>query len=185
MTLLPVTTTQPAKIDWRATAIRVGGLLFVIGISAAILASWEQVERLGAYGYPAVFIVSLLSSATLLLPAPGLAIVTTMGAVHDPVLIGLIAGLGAALGEMTAYVAGYCGTNIVEDQPFYRRFEGWMRKAGGLVIFVLAVVPNPVFDAGGLIAGAIRMPAWRFLLIAWLGKSLRFGLFAGLGAVAL
>ena len=185
MTILPAASTRPARIDWKPLTIRVGGLALVTAISIMILSSWELVEHVGGYGYPAVFIISLLSSATVFLPAPGLAVVVSMGTTLDPVFIGLVAGLGAAIGEMTAYVAGYCGTNNIEDKPLYRRFESWMRKAASPVIFVLATIPNPVFDAGGLIAGAIRLPAWRFLLIAWLGKSLRFGLFAALGAVAL
>ena len=88
---------------------------------------------------PCQFIIS----ATLLLPAPGLALVTSMGAVHDPVLIGLIAGLGAALGEMTAYIAGYCGTNIVEDQPL--TFVGL-----GLVVGLTAGGPVVGLNAGDL-----------------------------------
>jgi len=184
MTLFPLTATQPARIDWRATTLRAAALLAVIAISAAIILGWDQVERLGAYGYPAVFLVSLLSSATFLLPAPGVAFIVSMGVVLDPVLVGLVAGSGAAIGELTAYTAGYYGNNIVQDKSVYLRVEKWMRKASGPVIFILAAVPNPIFDVGGLIAGVIRIPAWRFLLITWMGKSLRFGLFAGAAALA-
>lgn len=184
MTLVPLTTTQPARVDWRAAALRSAALLSVVAISAAIILGWEQVERLGAYGYPAVFFVSLLSSATFLLPAPGVAFIASMGVILDPVAVGLIAGLGAAIGELTAYAAGYYGNNIVQDKPVYQRVEQWMRKASGPVIFILAAVPNPFFDVGGLIAGVIRMPAWRFLLVTWFGKSLRYGLLAGAAALA-
>ena len=120
MTILPVTSSQPARTDWTTLAIRVGGLVLVTALSILILSSWELVERVGAYGYPAVFVISLLSSTTLFFPAPGLALVVSMGTTLDPMMIGLVAGLGAALGEMTAYIAGYCGTNIIEDKALYR-----------------------------------------------------------------
>jgi membrane protein YqaA with SNARE-associated domain len=183
MTLVPMTTTQPSKIDWRAAGLRSAALLSVVAVSVAVVLGWGQIERLGVYGYPAVFIVSLLSSATFLLPAPGVAFIISMGAILDPVMVGVVAGLGAAIGELTAYAAGYYGNNIVQDKPTYQRIEKWMRRASGPVIFILAAVPNPLFDVGGLIAGVIRMPAWRFLLLAWLGKSLRYGLLAGIVAL--
>jgi membrane protein YqaA with SNARE-associated domain len=184
MTLVPLTTTQPSKIDWQAAVLRSAALLSVIAVSVAVVLWWDLVERLGVYGYPAVFIVSLLSSATFLLPAPGVAFIVSMGAILDPVMVGVVAGLGAAIGELTAYAAGYYGNNIVQDKPLYQRIEKWMRRAGGPVIFILAAVPNPVFDIGGLIAGVSRMPAFRFLLLTWLGKSLRYGLLAGIVALA-
>ena len=54
-----------------------------------------------------------------------------------------------------------------------------------MVIFKLAAIPNPLFDIGGLVAGALGMPIWRFLLSVWLGKSLRFALLATIGVMAI
>ena len=47
--------------------------------------------------------------------------------------------------------------------------------------FVLAVIPNPLFDIAGITAGVIRFPVWKFLLTAWAGKTLKAILFAGAG----
>jgi membrane protein YqaA with SNARE-associated domain len=162
---------------------RVAGLLGVLALSAAILYGWDEIKQLGAYGYPAVFLVSLIANAAFLLPAPGVALVFAAGGVLDPVAVGLIAGLGAAIGELTGYAVGMSGQTVFDNQPFYRHIERWMRKSGTLAIFLLAAVPNPFFDVGGLIAGVMRMPAWRFVLSAWLGKSLRFVTLAYLGAL--
>ena len=150
-----------------------------------IFLAGDQVERLGAYGYPTVFLVSLLSNAALLLPAPGIALVVAAGSTLDPLVVGVVAGLGAALGEMTGYFVGQSGQVIFEERPMYWRIERWMSKSGTLVIFMLAAIPNPLFDIGGLVAGALRMPIWRFLLSVWLGKSLRFALLATIGAMAI
>jgi membrane protein YqaA with SNARE-associated domain len=157
---------------------RVVAFLFVIGISVGIMLGRSQIEHLAAYGYPAVFLVSLLGNATVVLPAPSFAFVFAAGTALDPIVVGLAAGLGAAIGEMTGYLAGIGGQGVIEDRPLFRRIERWMEKSGTLVIFLLGAVPNPFFDVGGMIAGAVRMPVWRFLLAGWLGKSIRFSVVA-------
>ena len=49
-----------------------------------------------------------------------------------------------------------------------------MGHHGGLVLFILSVVPNPFFDAAGIAAGALRYPVWRFLGLVWMGKTLKY-----------
>jgi membrane protein YqaA with SNARE-associated domain len=51
-----------------------------------------------------------------------------------------------------------------------------MRKAGVPILFALALVPNPIFDVGGIMAGVLRIPPWAFILVTWAGKSIRFAL---------
>ena len=187
MTSFPDSINQNSALTWQAlrqsTIGRVAGLVIILLLSGAIILAWESIERLGTYGYPAVFIVSLIANAAFLLPAPSIALVFAAGGVLDPVAVGVVAGLGAALGELTGYFVGLSGQTVFEERPLYWRIEGWMRKSGTLAIFVLAVVPNPIFDVGGLIAGVLRMPVWRFILGAWLGKSLRFVILAYAGAL--
>jgi membrane protein YqaA with SNARE-associated domain len=48
-----------------------------------------------------------------------------------------------------------------------------MARYGMLTLFVLAAVPNPVFEIAGLTAGAVRMNFWRFLGPVTAGKVLR------------
>ena len=50
------------------------------------------------------------------------------------------------------------------------------------IIFLLGVVPNFFFDIGGMVAGATRMSVWRFILAAWLGKSIRLTIVAMTGS---
>jgi len=58
---------------------------------------------------------------------------------------------------------------------------GWMGKWGDLTIFVLALLPNPLFDVAGLAAGALRYPLWKFLLIGAAGRLPKHILFSYLG----
>ena len=166
--------------SWRSAG-RISASLIVIAMTAGIFVYREQIEHLALYGYPAVFLVSLLGNATIILPAPSFAIVIAAGGALNPVGVGLAAGSGAALGEMTGYLAGLSGQGVFQDKRIVRRIKLAMEKFDTLVIFGLAAVPNPFFDVGGLIAGALTMPAWKFLLCCWLGKTLRFILLAGAG----
>jgi membrane protein YqaA with SNARE-associated domain len=189
MTILRTPIDSPA-IRVRSFAIRqenigrIAALVAILVFSIGILLAWEQIKILGAYGYPAIFLVSLFGNAVLFLPAPSIALVLAAGASLDPVLVGIVAGTGAAIGEMTGYVAGYSGHTVLQDRPLYNRIEGLMKTKGILVVFILAAIPNPFFDIGGIFAGVMRMPAWQFLFATGLGKSLRFALLAGLGVLA-
>lgn len=169
----------------RVQAGRAVAFLLVLGISVAIMLGRNQIERLAVYTYPAVFLVSLLGHATVLMPVPSFAVAFTAGVALDPLVVGLVAGLGAAIGEMTGYLAGFGGQGVIEDRPLFRRIRRWMEKSGTLVIFLLSALPNPFFDVGGMMAGVARMPIWRFLLAGWLGKSIRLSVVAFTGALVL
>jgi len=167
-------------------------VLFVLGLSVAIFVLRDSFAELAAVGYPGIFLVSLLGNATIVLPAPSLALVFAMGSALPPLLVGLAAGAGEALGELTGYAAGYGGRVVIElpdgqgsdpkNHKITQRLEAWMRRAGGLTIFVLSAVPNPFFDLAGITAGAVRYPVWRFLLACWLGKTIKTTLVAWAGA---
>ncbi len=169
----------------RSTIGRAATVLLILAISVAVYLVWDRVEHPGSIGYPAIFLMSLIGSAAFLMPAPGIVLVITAGGTLDPIMVGIVAGLGAAIGELTGYAAGLSGQNMLVNNRLYWHFERWMQKSGTMVVFVLAAVPNPLFDLGGFIAGALRMPVWRFVLGTWMGKSLRFALLAALGAATL
>lgn len=157
---------------------RIAAVSAAIGITLGIILLRDHVRQFAVYGYPGLFILSLISNATVILPAPGFAAVFAVGGALNPILVGVVAGLGAALGEMTGYLAGIGGRSMVEDRPLYDRLSVWMDKGGLLVVFVLALIPNPVFDVGGMVAGTKQMPVLHFLLAGWAGKAIRLWLLA-------
>ena len=152
---------------------RVVALLIVILVSLAALAFRQRLVECERYGYLGVFVTTLVGSATVVLPVPALAIVYVGGSIWNPLLVGLVAGLGDATGEATAYLAGYAGQGLIENMSLYRRFEDWMRRRGFLTIFILSAIPNPFFDLAGVAAGASRFPGKRFFLAAWIGKTIK------------
>jgi len=155
-----------------------GTLLLTV---ALVLVPGNLAAQLGAYGYLGVFLLTLLASATIVLPSPALGIAALAGKTLNPWLVGLIGGSAAGLGEITGYLAGLGGSALAEHSRFYPRVEGWVRRWGMLTIFVLAFIPGPVFDLAGIAAGTMRMPFHRFLLPCLAGKILRFVLVAWAG----
>jgi uncharacterized membrane protein YdjX (TVP38/TMEM64 family) len=157
---------------------RLLALLFVILVTVLLVVFRDQIQGLSAFGYPGIFLASLLSSATLILPVPGVLFTAAMGAVFNPFWVAIASGLGAALGELTGYLAGYSGQAVVENKTFYERVVNWMRRYGDITILVLAFIPNPAFDIAGIAAGVLRMPLWRFLLMCVIGKILKMMVFS-------
>jgi len=110
------------------TLLRVFAFLFVIAISILVFSIRDQATQLIRYGLPGIFLFSLLANATVLLPAPGVFLVFAMGAVLPPVWVGIAAGLGAAVGELFGYLAGFSGQAIVEHIKHYNTIVNWMRN---------------------------------------------------------
>jgi len=157
----------------RLRIIQAVTVVIVIAALGASLYFRDHLQELRQYGYAAVFIVGLVSNATLILPVPGLAVSSVMGGVFNPWIVGIVGGVSQALGELTGYLAGYSGHTWVETNQTYERVDRWMRHYGALTIFVMAVIPNPFFDVGGIIAGAMRFPVWKFLVSCTAGKVIK------------
>ena len=170
-------TANPSSF-WTSRPFRILIIVIVLAISILISCFRNSLAELAHIGYPGIFFVSLLSSATIVLPAPSLLLVIAMGSAFPPLLVGLAAGAGEALGELTGYAAGFGGRVLIENEEIYSRLVAWMQRRGGITIFVLSVIPNPVFDLAGIAAGSLRYPLWRFLLFCWMGKTIKTTLFA-------
>jgi uncharacterized membrane protein YdjX (TVP38/TMEM64 family) len=166
----------------RATLLRIAALVLVIAITGLAFVYRDQVKQFEAYGYPGIFVVSLITNASLFLPIPGVLITSAMGAVFDPFWVAVTAGTGAAIGELSGYLAGFSGQAVIQNRQWYDRLQGWMRRYGAAIVLVMAFVPNPLFDMTGLVAGGLKMPVQKFLFWSWVGKVLKMMLFAYGGA---
>jgi uncharacterized membrane protein YdjX (TVP38/TMEM64 family) len=71
---------------------------------------------------------------------------------------------------------------MLDKSEKVRKLSAWMKKNQYWTIFLLALIPNPLFDMAGFIAGASRMPLWKFLACCLMGKILKMLAFAYLGA---
>lgn len=159
----------------------------------------------GDLGYAGIFMANLAGTGTVFIPVPGLtaaaqALIASSAQSLNPLAVGVLGGLGMAVGEITAYVAGMAGAQLSKEeqfraprrlQPLVDRVVRWidwlMDRYGVPTLFTLAVVPNPLFEVAGLTAGATRFPFWKFmaavtpgkvvrgLLLAYVGEKLIFG----------
>lgn len=153
-------------------------LTLLVGVIGIVVAAFLLRDRLDVawfrtMGYAGVFLMALIGSSTVLLPIPHLAFTLTMGAVLNPWLVGLSAGVGDALGEITGYVAGYAVEDIAEQHQLYIRLKHYMERNGDLTIFVLSLFPVPFFDLAAMAGGLVGYPLWRFMLATWAGKTIK------------
>jgi len=164
--------------------LRAGALLLAMGITIGLYfwVGQEQIRRFQEWGYFGIFLTSLIGNASIALPIPSLFFTFMGGATFNWIIVGLVSGIGEALGESTGYLAGYGGSAIIENQSMYKRMQHYMEKHGMLTIFVLAVVPNPLFDLAGIAAGASRYGYLKFLSACWMGKTIKTLAFAWAGA---
>lgn len=159
---------NPNKGFWRVVA-----LIFVVALTIVLFLFRDHVKDLEALGYPGIFLASLLTNASLILPVPGILITTAMGAVFNPWGVAISAGLGATLGELSGYLAGFSGQRVIEKSGVYANLERWMQRYGEITILVMAFIPNPLFDVAGIMAGGLKMPVGRFLFFCAVGKVLK------------
>lgn len=176
---------ESPKASARITILRIVALVAVIGITYYIFSIRDQVKEFTQYGYPGIFLISLLANATILVPAPGAAIVYAMGAVFHPIGVGIAAGTGGALGELSGYLAGFSGQAVIERTHIYERTKPWIDKYGGWAILFLSAIPNPFFDAAGIAAGIAKMPLKTFLFFVWIGQLIKMTIFAYAGRLSL
>lgn len=169
--------------DWRMNALRIGALLAITLGSCWLAVNPEWVRSFGHWGYLSVFFVSLLSSATVIIPAPGLAVVFAMGSALDPLALGVVAGVGSGLGELSGYIAGASGRELIlHNRGFNGRLHWFTTRYTYPALFLLAILPLPVFDIAGVIAGALKMRVSHFLGVVISGKIIKHVLVAMVGA---
>jgi uncharacterized membrane protein YdjX (TVP38/TMEM64 family) len=161
------------------------GLLLALAIIFAVGWLYFQspgfFDKLKNYGYFGAFVISVFLNATVIIPVSNMVVISSLGAVLPlPYVVGLAGGIGAAIGEMTGYIAGRSGRGLLSKSNAYNRVEGWVKKRGWIAIFILSIVPF-AFDVVGIIAGALRMPVWRFFVACWLGRTIIYIIAAYLG----
>lgn len=178
---LPTMLHIPRLPSLRSSARALVVALIVLGLSALVLLFPQDLQRLGSLGYAGVFLVTLVASSALVLPVPYLATIFLAARSLDPTAVALVAGVAAALGELTGYALGASGRVLIHDRRWMERLAKWRGLRTFLAVLTASFIPNPVFDVIGIAAGTIGLAPWRFVLASFIGKTLRFLLVAGVG----
>jgi membrane protein DedA with SNARE-associated domain len=99
-------------------------------------------------GYAGIFIVSVLGNAIPFISVPYLAVVYFYSmkiAEASPLLVGVVSGLGGAVGKLAVYAVGR-GSRVFlkkETRDRYERIGKLLRSYGALAAFLFAVTPSP------------------------------------------
>lgn len=150
-------------------------LIFIsILISGIIIYFRKDLAELASYGYLGIFLVSIVGASTIIVPSPSLVATFVGGSLFNPLLVGILSGVGTSIGEITGYLAGLGSTVLIKEDRNYKRVEKWMAINGFVTIFLLAVIPNPLFDLSGIISGATKYSFKKFFIATLLGKTIRF-----------
>ena len=114
------------KKQWLRQHFIIGiGILVTVLVVIGLVYFWEEIQDAAGYGYVGCFLVTIMAGITII-PAPALPVVFTLGHKLSPVYVGLVAGLGEALGGITVYLTGAGGGAIwsklrVRQESIYRQ----------------------------------------------------------------
>ncbi len=173
------------KQRWRLGSITFGpiDLVLLVGfliLSVAVFIWREDVERLGAYGYIGAFVVALIGNSTFI-PTPYWIVIGILGTVLNPVLVGIVAGFGATFGDGVGYMLGYTHRADTYGTGHAAQIANWVRRHGGISLFLLALIPNPFFVPAAVIAGASRFGIWKFFGFTFAGRLPKMLFYANAG----
>lgn len=163
-------------------------LIFVLSIvlSIAFFIFRDFFKESASLGLVGLFIINFVTNASFFVSAPAFLTVVAGGNLYSPVLVALVSSLGATIGDTIGFAFGFAGHKLtkhrLEKKKWFRILEKYFKKHGNLLLFAFALIPNPIFDAIGLIAGIFAYPFLRFFLIVWVGRLIRYFLLASFGS---
>ena len=154
--------------------LQIALLVVAMGGSIAAIPFAGENREAGWTGFILLFLLSVQSGALFMLPGFGFASIGAFAIVFgDPWLPALVGTTGQVIGEMVSYLLGATGSPWIRRQQAYRRVEAWIKRWGLLVVFVIAAIPNPVFDIAGAVAGAAGLGWKRFFVASWAGRLIK------------
>ena len=130
-------------------------------------------ESFAQYGYLGIFFISLLGATSVFIPIPSSVVIFTLSSqtAFDPLLIAVVAGAGAAIGEFSGYLIGVGGRKVIGER-YKRKMDILMKlfqRFGPIVIFVFALTPLPD-DLLFIPLGVMRYKILNAFIPALLGK---------------
>lgn len=175
--LRPRGLTTPSLISPGLILPIAAALSFSVLIAFLMFEFRHVILELGRWGYVGVFFIEMANSATIMFPTPGQAYTFALGVTLNPLMIGLIGGIGSALGELTGYAVGAKTGQRFRGGRLFAKLQKFTLRWGGLSLFVFATIPGP-FEVAGLWAGTVRYPLARFFVFVAMGKILKVTAFA-------
>jgi len=166
-----------------------GGIIFISGILIlffllALLninfGQWLANTVIWFYGdfgdfgiYLGVFLISIFGNFTIVFPVPytiALIVISAVIPTVNPILLGIVGGLGASIGETTAWLIGRGSKNILGDSESVERMKRYVEKGWApVLIFIFAATPLPD-DAFLIVLGIAQYSIFKALIYCFMGK---------------
>ena len=181
--------------------LSIASVVLVAAVSAYVLLGWmSNPDSILRYGLGSIFLVSMISHLTVVARDMFIPMYLPLATVYNPLALGVAAGIGAAIGEVTTYVLGWGVAETIEEQEGENsRLSRWIRKYGLWAVLLVAVTPLPDTPIV-LLAGSNKLPFGRLFIVEAIGKTALYsigaivggfvftgltGAFGGVGASAL
>lgn len=97
-----------------------------------------------------------------------------------PFAVATVGAVGTTLGEFSGYICGRAGQNLSSKfAVFIEKISKKIHRVS-ILVFILALLPLPLFDFAGVYAGGCKMPSWKFGLCCFLGKWMKMVFYAAI-----
>jgi membrane protein YqaA with SNARE-associated domain len=196
-----MTTRSSSKSKYIAIGLLAAMIIISVGGSVLLVQHWEYITELERQGYLGLFLISIFAGSPIPIPSPSMILTFTLGSILNPVLVGLVSGLGNGIGNALIFWTGRGGflffkninlsTPSDENHPSrigrilrklrMPRMAEFARRRALWAVFILSIYPNPILTPIILGMGAARFHFWRFFLACTAGKIVQSMLLSYLG----
>lgn len=147
--------------------------VLIILLSIIIFFNREKIENVSNISYLGLMGLCFLANATVLLPAPSLVIASSCALILNPWLVAIFAAIGSTLGEFVGYAFGSVSKEI--SPKLQVLLDKVLSKIENqtLLVFILALVPLPLFDVVGIYSGGTKMNPAKFFVACYVGKLIK------------
>ncbi len=133
------------------------------------------------FSYGGVLVISFIGTSTIFIPFPLDAVISfaASGLGLNPLGVGILAGIGAAGGELTGYLVGLGSREIIKEKKVNKKvgktvkfLTNLFEKYGFWILPIAAFIPFP-FDIIGISAGIGNYDIKKFFVGVCIGKVAR------------
>ncbi|MDD3994488.1 MAG: VTT domain-containing protein [Dehalococcoidales bacterium] len=168
-------------------------IILTLFLAVSVVAFWEQFQARPNLGYTGLFFVCLMGGATVIIPVPSIAVQFAMGAVLNPLVVGIISGIGSAVGGTLIFLFGRGGRRLFSNVDFSYldsdkavvrwtgRIMHWARNRGSMAVFLMSAIFNPVFFPMAMAIGTSKYKLWKFFVMCSAGNIVKSLFVAYLG----
>lgn len=148
-------------------------IVLIIALSFVIFLIRDKIGQVSNASYIGLLFLCFLANSTVLLPAPSLMIAASCALIMNPFFVAFSAAIGSTLGELVGYAFGMITKEL--SPKFQKLLDKLTSRIHNqmVLVFILAVLPLPLFDIVGIYSGGTRMNLIKFSVACFIGKFIK------------